>query len=149
MICPLPMNWSPFGTTAAGMTMGEGSGWIGGATTEEVLIISIPSILDSSTLAGATPSSKFEGAALISATCWIEFSISLLNWTLLILSWLGLISLSTGVVSKFISKCEGNTEYRWGGIVLKVFNFLICSGICCWPGITLGIVLPSVFEKVC
>ena len=57
MICPLPMNWSPFGTIAAGMTMGTGSGWIGGATTEEVLIISIPSILDSSTLAGATPSS--------------------------------------------------------------------------------------------
>lgn len=69
MICPLPMNWSPFGTTAAGMTMGTGSGWIGGATTEEVLIISIPSILDSYTLAGVTPSSKFEGAALISATC--------------------------------------------------------------------------------
>ena len=148
MICPLPMNWSPFGTTAAGTMIGEGSGWIG-ATTDEVLIISIPSIFYSSTLAGATPSSMFDGAALISATCWIEFSISLLNWTLLIRSWLGLISLSTGVVSKFISKWDGNTEYRWGGIVLKVFNFLICSGICYWPGMTLGIVLPSVFEKVC
>ncbi len=159
MMCPEPVNWSPFGTTVCENSTNDCDCTAGacccctGAITEEVLIISTPSIdcvwatlVKSSGFA----SSIYEGAAgLISATFWIEFSISRLNCTLLMRSWLGLISLSTGVVSKLISRWDGNTEYRWGGIVLKVLSFLIYSGTCWDPGITPGIVLPSVFEKVC
>ena len=153
MLCPCPVNWSPLGMTlcdCSGICYGTEGYYMG--TTDRVLIISTPSMDCACGLIASSgfASSTFEGAAgVISATFWIEFSISRLNWTLLIRSWLGFISLSTGVVSKLISRCDGNTEYKWGGMVLKVLSFFIYSGICCCPGITPGIELPSVLENVC